>query len=73
MKLLIEYGCDQAQGYHFSRPLPAEDLLAWLARSPFGCERNLTGQPPTLSLVAKEPCVPAERAPQPAKRASRPA
>ena len=73
MKLLIEYGCDQAQGYHFSRPLPAEDLLAWLARSPFGCERNLPGQPPTLSLVAKEPRVPAERAPQRAKRASRPA
>ena len=55
MNLLIEYGCDQAQGYHFSRPLPAEDLLAWLAQSPYGCDRELAGEPPVLSLVVKEP------------------
>jgi EAL domain-containing protein (putative c-di-GMP-specific phosphodiesterase class I) len=24
--------CDQAQGYHLSRPLPGPDLLRWLAR-----------------------------------------
>jgi EAL domain-containing protein (putative c-di-GMP-specific phosphodiesterase class I) len=51
MNLLIEYGCDQAQGYLFSRPLPAEDLLAWLKRSPYGCERHLRGQPLVLSLL----------------------
>ena len=27
MDLLIEYGCDEAQGYHFSRPVPGEELL----------------------------------------------
>jgi EAL domain-containing protein (putative c-di-GMP-specific phosphodiesterase class I) len=28
--LLAELGCDQAQGYHFSRPVPATDLARWL-------------------------------------------
>ncbi len=32
---LAELGCDTAQGYHLSRPLPAEDLTEWLlARAP---------------------------------------
>ena len=34
--MLIEYGCDSAQGYYFSRPCPAEELTAWLTESPFG-------------------------------------
>ena len=24
--------CDEAQGYHISRPLPLDDYLAWQAR-----------------------------------------
>ena len=28
--LLCEMRCDSAQGFHFSRPLPAEELSAWL-------------------------------------------
>ena len=36
MELLIDYGCDAAQGYHFSRPLPTADLLRWLEASSFG-------------------------------------
>ncbi|HSP75556.1 MAG TPA: EAL domain-containing protein, partial [Cryobacterium sp.] len=28
---LIRYGCDEAQGFHLSRPLPAPALDAWLA------------------------------------------
>ena len=29
---LSEIGCDVAQGFHFSRPLPAEDVSAWIER-----------------------------------------
>lgn len=31
LDLLDMLGCDSAQGYHFSRPLPAEQFLAWLS------------------------------------------
>ena len=41
MDLLIEYGCDEAQGYYFSRPLPGEELGRWLETSPFGSPRLL--------------------------------
>ncbi|MEO7572691.1 MAG: GGDEF domain-containing protein [Acidimicrobiales bacterium] len=32
--MLREYGCDEGQGYLFSRPVPAEQFTAWLARQP---------------------------------------
>ncbi len=41
MDLLIEYGCDEAQGFHFSHPLPADALVEWLQSSPFGLPRRL--------------------------------
>ena len=35
LTLLRKAGCDQAQGYHISRPIPADALLAWArAREP---------------------------------------
>ncbi len=34
---LVSYGCDSAQGYFLSRPLPADELTEWLRSSPFGC------------------------------------
>ena len=36
LDLLIEYGCESAQGYFFTRPRSADDLTAWLTESPFG-------------------------------------
>jgi diguanylate cyclase (GGDEF)-like protein len=39
MELLIEDGCDTAQGYYFSRPLPADQLVNWLETSEFGTAR----------------------------------
>ncbi len=40
LHLLLEYGCDRAQGYFFSRPLPAEELGEWLSRSAYGLARR---------------------------------
>jgi diguanylate cyclase (GGDEF)-like protein/PAS domain S-box-containing protein len=34
--MLVEYGCDSAQGYLFSRPRPAAELTAWLTESASG-------------------------------------
>jgi diguanylate cyclase (GGDEF)-like protein len=33
---LVGYGCDAAQGFHFGRPAPAEELTTWLGESPYG-------------------------------------
>ena len=41
MKLLVGYGCDTAQGYFFSRPVPSKELREWLETSPFGVRRRL--------------------------------
>jgi EAL domain-containing protein (putative c-di-GMP-specific phosphodiesterase class I) len=30
--LLREQGCDEAQGYHMSRPLPVADFMLWRER-----------------------------------------
>ena len=29
-RILAEYACDRLQGYHYSKPLPQADFLAWL-------------------------------------------
>ena len=34
LRLLGELGCDEAQGYYFSRPLPADELAKWLGGDP---------------------------------------
>lgn len=33
LELLRRFGCDEAQGYHFARPMPAEAINAYLAKS----------------------------------------
>jgi EAL domain-containing protein (putative c-di-GMP-specific phosphodiesterase class I) len=40
MDLLSEYGCDEAQGYHFSRALPSDAMSSWLGSSSFGFRRR---------------------------------
>ena len=45
MSLLLEYGCDAAQGYFFSRPVPAADLTSWLDSSSFGLARRGNDRP----------------------------
>jgi diguanylate cyclase (GGDEF)-like protein/PAS domain S-box-containing protein len=40
MNQLISYGCDEAQGYFFSRPLPGDLLTEWFEASPFGVSRQ---------------------------------
>ena len=41
--MLVDYGCDSAQGYWFSRPCPADELTKWLAESPFGATVEILG------------------------------
>jgi len=35
LKIIREWGCQEAQGFYISRPLEAGDLLAWLSRCTF--------------------------------------
>ena|SRR5205085_5172610 len=35
-KMLCDLGCDLAQGYWFSRPLPADELMRWLIENAWG-------------------------------------
>jgi diguanylate cyclase (GGDEF)-like protein/PAS domain S-box-containing protein len=37
--MLVEMGCDLAQGYWISRPLPAAELMRWLSESMWGMKR----------------------------------
>lgn len=34
LESLRALACDEAQGYHIARPMPVDDFLAWVARSP---------------------------------------
>ncbi|HVF78498.1 MAG TPA: EAL domain-containing protein [Solirubrobacteraceae bacterium] len=47
MNMLLEYGCDEAQGYHFARPMPGPELADWLQTSPFSLPRRLPVATPT--------------------------
>ncbi len=44
MDMLVDWGCDEAQGYHFARPMPGPDVEGWLETSPFGLPRRLDVQ-----------------------------
>jgi diguanylate cyclase (GGDEF)-like protein/PAS domain S-box-containing protein len=47
LEILVEEGCDCAQGYLFSRPCPADELTIWLAESPYGADVGSPPLPPT--------------------------
>jgi diguanylate cyclase (GGDEF)-like protein/PAS domain S-box-containing protein len=35
LDLLGSFGCDEAQGYHIARPMPAAEFVGWLSRAPW--------------------------------------
>ena len=37
--ILKGFGCDMAQGYFISRPIPSAELLTWMKASPWGLPR----------------------------------
>ncbi|MCW2746951.1 MAG: hypothetical protein JWP10_93 [Nocardioidaceae bacterium] len=41
MNMLIEYGCDYAQGFYFSKAATGPDLTTWFATSPYGLPARL--------------------------------
>ncbi|MEE8482644.1 MAG: EAL domain-containing protein [Acidiferrobacterales bacterium] len=41
MQLLVEQGCDSAQGYYISRPMSADDFLRWVKSSPWPLQRSV--------------------------------
>ncbi len=40
LKLLLQFGCDEAQGYFFAKPMQREQLQDWLIESTWGLENN---------------------------------
>ena len=44
-RALGEMGCDLAQGYWISRPVPADKLLTWLTESSWGLNLSGAGRP----------------------------
>jgi len=40
LEKLSALGCDEAQGYYMSRPLPAEEVVRWCSESPWGMKRD---------------------------------
>lgn len=40
LELITELGADEAQGYFFSRPIPSDDLIAWLGGRPEGLRQT---------------------------------
>jgi predicted signal transduction protein with EAL and GGDEF domain len=51
LELLASFGCDQAQGFHISRPVPADELEQWLANRQPAAARTLSRSASGVSAV----------------------
>jgi len=51
-ELLAQYGCDTAQGYHFTRALPADELEVWLRDYEVTMSSKARPAPPLLSQIS---------------------
>jgi EAL domain-containing protein (putative c-di-GMP-specific phosphodiesterase class I) len=60
---LTDYGCDIAQGYHMSRPLPVEEFDRWRSAR----EGAPDAEPPGQLGQLGQPGVPAPRRPEPVR------
>jgi diguanylate cyclase (GGDEF)-like protein/PAS domain S-box-containing protein len=65
LALLVDYGCDAAQGYYFSRPMTAAAAARWFETSAFGMPRVPAGavpaEPPRPLRIAARPPVDPEK------------
>ena len=64
--MLVDYGCDAAQGYYFSRPMTAAAAERWFETSAFGMPRVPVGEAPV------DPGRPLRLAPHPRSGAEKP-
>ena len=54
--ILKRLGCDMAQGYFMSPPLPAAQFREWFARSPWGASpASRAGVPPAVAAPSRRP------------------
>jgi EAL domain-containing protein (putative c-di-GMP-specific phosphodiesterase class I) len=51
-KMLAAFQCDDGQGYHFSRPIPAEPMTQLLLQAPFVEKPEFAGQKKTKKPVS---------------------
>jgi diguanylate cyclase (GGDEF)-like protein len=51
-RMLQEMGCELAQGYHFCRPVPPSEFLAWVARH--GQHTAVAVNEPTMAVGTKD-------------------
>jgi diguanylate cyclase (GGDEF)-like protein/PAS domain S-box-containing protein len=67
LDLLVEYGCDAAQGYFFSRPVAGDRIVEWLESSLYGLPLRTARATPKRAA----PSAPIDLAPARARRRSR--